>query len=260
MSRTPFLSALVLAGLAAGANVQAADATGCIAWPDSATANGPQGQAGASAGPAGSTDPAPCRLASNSKGSKNARNSNGAKGSGRNGSINGQGNGQGDGQGVDSGTADSSDESKIQQGFAISPVPLSLEGRNRALVGLGSYIVNAQAGCSDCHTWPNFEAGGNPYSGGVKKINAANYLAGGRSFATPGGTFVSPNLTPDPASALTEEQRYADFVEIMRTGIDPVTSKYLQVMPWPVYQDMTDRDLKAIFEYLQAIPPAKPAG
>ncbi len=25
-------------------------------------------------------------------------------------------------------------------------------------------------------------------------------------------------------------------------------------MPWPVYQDMTDRDLQAIFEYLQAIP------
>jgi hypothetical protein len=53
-------------------------------------------------------------------------------------------------------------------------------------------------------------------------------------------------------------QRYADFVEIMRTGIDPVTSKYLQVMPWPVYQDMTDRDLQAIFEYLQTIPHADP--
>jgi len=28
-------------------------------------------------------------------------------------------------------------------------------------------------------------------------------------------------------------------------------------MPWPVYQDMTDRDLQAIFEYLQAIPYVK---
>ena len=34
------------------------------------------------------------------------------------------------------------DESKIQQGFAIAPVPLDLRGKNRALVGLGSYIVN----------------------------------------------------------------------------------------------------------------------
>jgi hypothetical protein len=36
------------------------------------------------------------------------------------------------------------DESRIQCGFEITPVPLNLEGKNRALVGLGSYIVNAQ--------------------------------------------------------------------------------------------------------------------
>ena len=35
-------------------------------------------------------------------------------------------------------------ESKIQRGFEIAPVPLNLAGKNRALVGLGSYIVNAQ--------------------------------------------------------------------------------------------------------------------
>ncbi len=28
----------------------------------------------------------------------------------------------------------------------------------------------------------------------------------------------------------------------------------LQVMPWPVYGKMTDRDLIAIYEYLSAIP------
>ena len=30
------------------------------------------------------------------------------------------------------------DESKIQQGLAIAPVPLNLAGKDRALVGLGS--------------------------------------------------------------------------------------------------------------------------
>lgn len=45
-------------------------------------------------------------------------------------------------------------ESEIQRGFAISPVWLNLEGKDPALVGLGSYIVNAQAGCNDCHTCP----------------------------------------------------------------------------------------------------------
>lgn len=36
-------------------------------------------------------------------------------------------------------------DSRIEQGFAIAPVPLNLEGKNRALVGLGSYIVNDRA-------------------------------------------------------------------------------------------------------------------
>ncbi|WP_167284927.1 hypothetical protein [Marilutibacter alkalisoli] len=28
----------------------------------------------------------------------------------------------------------------------------------------------------------------------------------------------------------------------------------LQVMPWPVYRGMTERDKRAIYEYLRAIP------
>jgi hypothetical protein len=56
------------------------------------------------------------------------------------------------------------DDSKIQQGFAIAPVPLDLRGKNRALVGLGSYIVNT-GGCNDCHTTPSYAPGHDPYLG-----------------------------------------------------------------------------------------------
>jgi hypothetical protein len=152
-----------------------------------------------------------------------------------------------------------SEESKIKRGFEISPVPLDLRGRNRALVGLGSYIVNAQGACNDCHTWPNFAPNGDPYLGQPKAINATHFLAGGRPF----GPFRSRNLTPDPNSTATPEEHYAEFVNVMHTGWDPDQAHpqfgpLLQVMPWPVYQDMTDRDLRAIFEYLSAIPHADP--
>jgi hypothetical protein len=152
-----------------------------------------------------------------------------------------------------------SEESRIKRGFEIAPVPLNLEGRNRALVGLGSYIVNAQAGCNDCHTWPNYATNGDPYLGQPKMINSAHYLAGGRPF----GPFRSRNITPDPNSTLTPEQRYQEFLRVMRTGWDPDQlhpqfGPLLQVMAWPVYQDMTDHDLRAIFEYLSAIPHAEP--
>src|SRR5215813_13169094 len=91
------------------------------------------------------------------------------------------------------GKAEDESESRIKQGFAIAPVKLNLVEKNRALVGLGSYLVNAVGGCNDCHTNPNYAAGGNPFLGEPKKINAKNYLAGGMAF----GPFISRNLTPE---------------------------------------------------------------
>ena len=148
------------------------------------------------------------------------------------------------------------DESKIKMGFAIAPVPLNLRGKNRALVGLGSYIVNAQGGCNDCHTQPNYAPGGDPYLGQTEQINVAGYLGGGRIFF---GPIISRNLTPDSTGLPLGGAPLSEFIGIMRTGVDPdhahpAFGPFLQVMPWPVYRNMTDRDLHAIYEYLSAIP------
>lgn len=147
------------------------------------------------------------------------------------------------------------DESKVQQGFRIAPVPLKLAGRNRAMVGLGSYIVNAQSACLDCHTWPSYAPGGDPFLGQPKQVSAAAYMGGGRVFF---GPVVSRNLTPDK-TGLPGGASWEEFRAIMKTGVDPDAAHpglgpYLQVMPWPVYQDMTERDLRAVYEYLRAIP------
>jgi hypothetical protein len=45
----------------------------------------------------------------------------------------------------------------------------------------------------------------------------------------------------------------------MRTGINPDDGHILQVMHWPDFQDMTDQDFRAIYEYLSALPPITPA-
>ena len=158
----------------------------------------------------------------------------------------------------------SSENSQIQIGMDIAPVHLDLTGKNRSLVGLGSYIVNAQGGCNDCHTWrvttqpPNFgsnyEPGGDPFLGQPEQIYAAGYLAGGRPF----GPFTSRNLTPN-GNGLPAGLTLDDFIKTLRTGVDsknrhPMISPLLQVMPWPVYANMTDRDLKAVYEFLRSIP------
>jgi hypothetical protein len=140
---------------------------------------------------------------------------------------------------------------RIRIGFQIAPVPLNLRGKDKELVGLGSYIVNAQSGCNDCHTNPPFAPGGNPFLGEPKVINANQYLAGGTPF---GPGIVSRNITPDEfgrPAGLT----FAEFRQLMRTGRDPDDpNRLLQVMPWPIFGEMSNRDLRAIYEYLRSIP------
>jgi hypothetical protein len=149
--------------------------------------------------------------------------------------------------------APTGDESRIKIGFKYvedQGIPLDLKGRNRALVGLGSYLVNAVGGCNDCHTAPPFTMDPYAYLGAPKQVNVACYLAGG----TPFGPFVSRDITPwedGKPAGLT----FAQFKHVMRTGEDPDNpGQLLQVMPWPVYQTMSDRDLRAVYSYLSAIP------
>ncbi len=181
------------------------------------------------------------------------------------------------------------DESKIQRGLAIAPVPLNLVGRNRALVGLGSYIVNGQADCNGCHTMnpsTEFTATGNPYllrspQGpfmGKTQVNPKTYLGGGSDFgAFPGpGPFphiVSRNLTPDKTGRPEGGHTFQEFLTIMRTGKDydhlhptctgapngtclpaPFNGELLQIMPWPNFRNLSEEDVRAIYEYLSAIP------
>jgi len=180
-------------------------------------------------------------------------------------------------------------DSLARIGLRIAPVPLNFKGKNVELVGLGSYIVNAQSDCNGCHSAgppTEYLPTGNLYFGvHTKQINLATYLGGSRDFGPliPGSAhIISRNLTPDKTGRPAGGHTYAEFVQIMRTGTDfdhlhptcagapnigcvpkPFDGSLLQVMPWPQYQDRSDQDLRAIYEYLSAIPciagPAAPS-
>ena len=45
-------------------------------------------------------------------------------------------------------------DSVVQIGFALAPVKLNLDGKDPALVGKGSYIVNTRL-CNNCHASPD---------------------------------------------------------------------------------------------------------
>jgi hypothetical protein len=157
----------------------------------------------------------------------------------------------------------SSDEhSKIRAGYALieqAGIQVNLKGKNPSLVGLGSYIVNAQADCNGCHGNPTYADGGDPHLGQPEVTDLNGYLIGGAPLF---GPFLPRNLTPNAAgrpAGLTLER----FVETMRTGKDlkfraphvpSDQNDLLQVMPWPVFKNMSDRELAAIYEFLSTLP------
>lgn len=175
---------------------------------------------------------------------------------------------------------DNDSDSRIQQGFDIAPVYLNLKGKNRSLVGLGSYLVNAASDCNACHNAGpgnnQFLPGGNPYFGQPKSINPETYLGGGRNFGTlaaGSASIISRNLTPDGSGMPLGGDTFAEFVLMMKTGVDPDSlhptcsgavnpscipapfdGNLLQIMPWTNVGDLSDHDLRAIYEYLSAIP------
>ncbi|GIX07913.1 MAG: hypothetical protein KatS3mg115_2316 [Candidatus Poribacteria bacterium] len=138
----------------------------------------------------------------------------------------------------------------------------------------GKYLVETVAACGQCHT-PRRGAeedlsrllSGHPEGApaprfameliqqGVFISIAPTYTA----FSGPWGTSYATNLTPDPETGLgswTEEQ----FVRAMRTGRhqgQPNARTILPPMPWKAYQGMSEEDLRAIWAYLQTIPPIR---
>jgi mono/diheme cytochrome c family protein len=102
----------------------------------------------------------------------------------------------------------------------------------------GAYLARV-ADCAGCHTaWeapmvPGFYAGGNLLEHGKEKI-------------------FSPNLTPDPSGISYYDD--ALFISAIRTG-HVKARKLSSIMPWIVFRNLNDDDLKDLFAYLRARRP-----
>jgi hypothetical protein len=130
-------------------------------------------------------------------------------------------------------------------GLRIAPAFINMRGLDRDLVGLGSFIVNAQADCNGCHGSDpanEFLPTNNPFFRGPNNepavVNQAVYMNGGQNFGTVGPgvvndansplfagpglgpNIITRNLTPDytgnPAGGLD----LGSFIAVLRTGHD----------------------------------------
>lgn len=152
--------------------------------------------------------------------------------------------------------------------YAVGGIPLPPA---KARIARGEYLVTI-AGCNDCHTpWHMGPNGPEPdmtrmLSGHPEQLvmPTSTGLAGGpwlwagavtnTAFAGPWGVSYTANLTPDASGLAAWDEEM--FIRAIRTGKHMGQSRpILPPMPWPMYRRMTDEDLKAVFAYLQSIPP-----
>ena len=134
----------------------------------------------------------------------------------------------------------------------------------------GKYIVST-SGCHDCHTpmkmgptgpEPDMTRALSGHPADVK-IEKGPALPGewaaavnmtGTAWSGPWGISFTANLTPDRNNGLgiwTEDM----FMRAIREGKHMGTSRpILPPMPWQVYRNLTDDDLKSVFAYLKTIP------
>jgi len=138
----------------------------------------------------------------------------------------------------------------------------------------GRYLV-ATSGCMDCHTPLKMTPQGpapdmsRMLSGHPQELvitapvapPAGPWLAvtavTATAFSGPWGVSFSANLTPDVETGLGRWSEI-DFVQTIRTGRHLGRGRpVLPPMPIPVYSQMTDDDLKAVFAYLKTLPPIR---
>ncbi len=97
-----------------------------------------------------------------------------------------------------------------------------------ATVEYGEYLVNTND-CRACH---------------------GQQLNGGKS-PDPTADWISPNLTPGGELGFwTEEQ----FMSTIQTGVTPSGHELSENMPWEIYRNFYDYELKAVWLYLQSLP------
>ncbi len=139
----------------------------------------------------------------------------------------------------------------------------------------GEHLVTI-AGCNDCHTPKKMTAmgpeidsslllSGHPSQLPPPDVNRKEMEGKGlivtndlTAWEGPWGISYTANLTSDPTGIGGWQE--SNFITAIREGKYKGLSSarsLLPPMPWPMYKNMTDDELKAIFAYLQSTNPVK---
>jgi hypothetical protein len=160
------------------------------------------------------------------------------------------------------------DPGNVVRGIALQPVPIPdaafglMSIGQQAQFGRGAYLVNAVAGCNDCHTNPDRDM--------MNNINTPAYLSGGRTFdiasllgpTGPAQTGITRSMTANLTGAVhgffaEPNVTFALFQSIIMEGKhvdDTPPAPLAPPMPWQTYRNMLSEDLAAVYQYVSQVP------
>ena len=103
-------------------------------------------------------------------------------------------------------------------------------------------------GCASCHAAKGAE--------GAARLQ----LGGGQRFVTQFGTFVVPNISPDPSAGIGK-WRAVDLANAMLRGLNPAGEHLYPAFPYPSYTHVTLQDVADLKAFLDTLPPVStPSG
>lgn len=101
----------------------------------------------------------------------------------------------------------------------------------------GAYILSLAAGCG-CH------------------MGQAGFLAGGEKFEGPFGVVYASNITPDPETGIGNWSDQ-EIIDAIRLGKTPDGTQLYPVMPYPVFSNMADQDVRDLVAFLRTVEPVE---
>lgn len=127
--------------------------------------------------------------------------------------------------------------------FLARPAPLD----ESAVAGLTGDVARGEAvfwaaGCASCHM------------AAEAKDAAQLVLTGGQRFPSDFGTFVAPNISPDPTHGIGG-WTVLDLANALMRGVSPEGEHYYPALPYASYAKMQVQDVADLHAFLQTLPP-----
>ena len=125
---------------------------------------------------------------------------------------------------------------------AASPLPDDTYAGLAGDAAQGEQVFWA-AGCASCHMAPGAEG------------DASLVLSGGQKFVTDFGTFIAPNISPDPTHGIGGWNLLA-FGNAVQRGVSPEGQHYYPAFPYAAYQNMQVQDVADLKAFMDTLPPS----